>query len=298
MLERSTSVLRFRSEQMPTAVVPQPPHSVSRQPGTTTIGSGSSPARFMREPWPICEAPPALQRPLKRRLWCAALAGTGLRSHTCNPEVLGRAMFRLGIFRTALIVGCGLVAACAERSPPVAPAAPPAATKQIYVVVERGQSLDQIAQTYRVGKDDIIAANQLKPPYRLKLGTVLAIPVAVTETVEPAALRSTPDTPPRAVAKPDTSLRATVRPDRATSAPAPVRRAKPKAMGQAVISLDDPEPAQRGTRKPSSSDPEVISLDDPAPARGGTSNSSTPPAGASSDAASPRISIPGSALEP
>jgi LysM repeat protein len=210
----------------------------------------------------------------------------------------GYAMFRLGIFWTALIVGCGLVAACAERSPPVVPAAPPAATKQIHVVVERGQSLDRIAQTYRVAKDDIIAANQLKPPYRLKPGTVLAIPVVATETAEPAALRPNPDTPPRAAAKPDTSLRAAVKPDRATSVPTPVRRAKPKALEQAVIPLDDPAPAQRGTKRPSSSDPEVIPLDDPAPARGGTSNSSTPPDGASSDAAGSRISFPGSAPEP
>ncbi len=184
-------------------------------------------------------------------------------------------MFRLGIFRTALIVGCGLVAACAERSPPVAPATPPAATKQIHVVVERGQSLDRIAQTYRVAKDDIIAANQLKPPYSLKPGTVLAISVVATEAAEPTALRPNPDTPPRVVAKPDTSLRAAVKPDRATSAPAPARRTKPKALEQAVIPLDDPAPARRGTL-----------------------NSSTLPAGASSDAASPRISFPGSALEP
>ena len=207
-------------------------------------------------------------------------------------------MFRLGIFRTALIVGCGLVAACAERSPPVTPAAPPAATKQIHVVVERGQSLDRIAQTYRVAKGDIIAANQLKPPYRLKPGTVLAIPVAVTETAEPAALRPIPDTPPRVVAKPDISLRAAVKPDRATSAPTPMQRTKPKPLEQAVIPLDDPALAQRDTRKPPSSDQEVIPLDDPAPAWGGTSNSSTPPDGASSDAAGSRISFPGSALEP
>jgi LysM repeat protein len=207
-------------------------------------------------------------------------------------------MFRLGISRTALIVGCGLVAACAERSPPVIPAAPPAATKQIHVVIERGQSLDRIAQTYRVAKGDIIAANQLKPPYRLKSGTVLAIPVVATETAEPAALRPNPDTPPHPAVKPDTSLRAAAKPDRATPAPTPARRARPKALEQTVIPLDDPAPVQRGTRKPSSSDPEVISLDDPAPARGGTSNSSTPPAGASSDAANPRISFPGSAPEP
>jgi LysM repeat protein len=207
-------------------------------------------------------------------------------------------MFRLGIFRTALIMGCGLVAACAQRPPPVTPAAPPAATKQIHVVVERGQSLDRIAQTYRVAKDDIIAANQLKPPYRLKPGTVLVIPAVVTETAEPAAIRPQPDTPSRAAAKRDTSLHAAAKPDRATSTPTPVRRAKPKALEQAVIPLDDPEPAQRGTKRPSSSNQEVIPLDDPAPAQRGTSNLSPPLAGASSDAAGSRISFPESAPEP
>ena len=86
-------------------------------------------------------------------------------------------MFRLSIYQTALIMGCGIVGACAESPPAVAPAAPPAATKPIYMVVERGQSLDRIAQMFHVARDDIIAANQLKPPYRVRPGTVLAIPV-------------------------------------------------------------------------------------------------------------------------
>src|SRR3954454_15335002 len=112
-------------------------------------------------------------------------------------------MFRLGIYRTALIVGCCLVAACAERPPAVAPAAPPAAAKSIYVVVARGQSLDRIAQTYHVAKNDIITANRLKPPYRLKPGTVLAVPVVATEAAEPAGTRPKPDIPLRSAAKPD-----------------------------------------------------------------------------------------------
>ena len=103
-------------------------------------------------------------------------------------------MFRLGIDWTAVIVSCDLIAACAERSPAMPPAPPPAAAKPIYVVVERGQSLDQIAQTYRVAKDDIIAANQLKPPYRLKPGTVLAVPIVATGVAEPAARGSKPGT--------------------------------------------------------------------------------------------------------
>jgi LysM repeat protein len=206
-------------------------------------------------------------------------------------------MVWLNIYRTALIVGCGLVAACTERPPAVAPAAPPAAAKPIYVVVARGQSLDRIAQTYRVPKDDIIAANQLKPPYRLKPGTVLAIPIVATEAAKPEAIRPKPDILPRSVAKPQKHLRAAAQSDRNTSVPTPVRRKNPKALEQAVIPLDDPAPAQSSTKEPSSSPQEVIPLDDPAPAQRATSNSSTSLVGASPDAAGPHILFPGSAPE-
>src|SRR4051794_17053142 len=148
-------------------------------------------------------------------------------------------MLQRSIYRIALIMGCGLVAACAERPPAVTPAAPPAAAKPIYVVVARGQSLDRIAQTYHVAKDDIITANQLKPPYRLKPGTVLAIPVVATAAAEPAGTRPKPGIPPGLAAKQDGN----------TSAPTPVRRKKPKALEQAVIPLDDSTPAQSSTKK-------------------------------------------------
>jgi LysM repeat protein len=148
-------------------------------------------------------------------------------------------MLQLGVYRTALIVACGLVAACAERPSPAPPAAAPAAKKQIYVFVQRGQSLDQLAQTYRVAKDDIIAANQLKPPYSLKPGTVLTIPAAIAEPALPQAA---------------------ARPDRAISSPTPRRRTKPNASGKAVIPLDDPVPTQLGTSK--SSTPPVAASSD------------------------------------
>lgn len=132
-------------------------------------------------------------------------------------------MSQLSIFRLAWILGTGaLVAACADRPAPVTPAvAPPMpAAKQIYVVVERGQSLDRIAQIYRVAKQDIIAANQLKPPYELKPGTVLAMP----------AQPSKPSEPPR---------RATPGPDqRATAVPDAPRQTTPKRQPPKVIPLD------------------------------------------------------------
>src|SRR5258708_19633635 len=46
-----------------------------------------------------------------------------------------------------------------------------------FVVVERGQSLESIARTYRVAKRDIIETNHLAVPYNLKPGTQLEVPL-------------------------------------------------------------------------------------------------------------------------
>ena len=85
-------------------------------------------------------------------------------------------MHQVGIFRAALILGCGALAACADRPVPGAPAAAPAApaASQIYVVVERGQSLDRIAQAYRVATEYRGHLNPLP-----LTGPVLQMPSAV-----------------------------------------------------------------------------------------------------------------------
>src|SRR6266513_5135272 len=46
-----------------------------------------------------------------------------------------------------------------------------------FVTVRAGQSLGGIAETNHVSKQAIIAANHLSPPYKLKIGEVLKIPV-------------------------------------------------------------------------------------------------------------------------
>ena len=91
-----------------------------------------------------------------------------------------------GVFRVALVLGTSALLACTDRPATPAVAPPMPAVKQIYVVVERGQSLDRIAQMYRVAKQDIIAANQLKPPYELKPGTVLAMPASPAQPLKDA----------------------------------------------------------------------------------------------------------------
>jgi LysM repeat protein len=135
----------------------------------------------------------------------------------------------IGNFRAALILGCGVLAACAERPAPVVPAAAPAAPtpNQISVVVGRGQSLDLIAKAYRVDKQEIIAANNLKPPYALKPGTILRMPL----TAVPPAKQTTKPKPTPAgatAAKPDRSIE--------TAAPGPSGR--PKRPPLEVIPLD------------------------------------------------------------
>ncbi len=107
-----------------------------------------------------------------------------------QPAVHGgdNQMTRLGTLSAVLLIG--LLASCAEQSPPVEPAKPaPSAAETIYVFVQRGQTLKQIAHTYGVAPQDIIAANNLKPPYNLKPGTALAIqfPAETEQKAKPPA---------------------------------------------------------------------------------------------------------------
>lgn len=71
-----------------------------------------------------------------------------------------------------------------------------------YVVVEHGQSLQRIAQTYRVRMRDIIAANNLAPPYSLPPGTLLEVAIdAATRAAHAAKSRSKRDLAAKASAK-------------------------------------------------------------------------------------------------
>jgi murein DD-endopeptidase MepM/ murein hydrolase activator NlpD len=112
------------------------------------------------------------------------------------------------------VAGVGLLAACAiepQTAAPVflrgagpeggegavaAPLAPPQARR---IVVRPGQSLGRIAQDYRVSKGAIIAANHLKPPYKLEAGQRLVIPGAAPPPAH-LAIVSAPLPPPPAPA--------------------------------------------------------------------------------------------------
>ena len=104
----------------------------------------------------------------------------------------------LGLRCGLLALGCVAVAACSHDPGPAAPVASgePARAGHIYLMVDRGQTLDRIAQTYRVAKQDIIAANNLTPPYTLRPGTMLEIPLAAP----PAAATASKAPPKRAAA--------------------------------------------------------------------------------------------------
>jgi murein DD-endopeptidase MepM/ murein hydrolase activator NlpD len=135
-------------------------------------------------------------------------------------------MSRCGFFGAALALTCGtLLAACVQdpqKSAPVDTSAhPPAAPEETsYIVVQRGQSLGRIAETYHVPQQAIIAANHLAPPYRLNAGARLAIPGSETQ-------------PTQNTKEVASSAARSARPAQATQAK--IRHAEPQ-----VIPLDDP----------------------------------------------------------
>jgi LysM repeat protein len=94
----------------------------------------------------------------------------------------------------ALILACSGLVACADAPNRPAPvflnggpgmtaarsaAAKPATPESRVVVVGPGQSLGEIAEANHVPKQAIIAANHLSPPYKLKNGQMLRLPVSV-----------------------------------------------------------------------------------------------------------------------
>ena len=116
----------------------------------------------------------------------------------------------------AAAVLAGLVAGCAgdpQNAAPVflkgagpdpAQAAPPPSLPRApprRIVVRPGQSLGRIAYEYRVSERAIIAANRLKPPYKIETGQHLLIPGAAAPPVRMAAAAPPPGvSPPLAAA--------------------------------------------------------------------------------------------------
>ena len=125
----------------------------------------------------------------------------------------------------AVIIACLAASGCSNSSMPekVAPSPPVQTGGNIVVVVQRGQSLDQIAKEYQASKSDIIAANHLSSPYTLKPGTFLQVPVKVAGQAATVAKQ------------PTQSDAAETKAARSTEA---ATKAKPKAKQLEPIPLD------------------------------------------------------------
>src|SRR5260221_6895496 len=107
----------------------------------------------------------------------------------------------------AALAAIGFVAACEAPTPTVlndvapdvaAPSpntpkqAPVADREARQIVVEAGQSLSRIAVKYGMPRRAIIAANNLTPPYKIKIGQQLMIPSADGPPPAPAIVGSPP----------------------------------------------------------------------------------------------------------
>ncbi len=93
-----------------------------------------------------------------------------------------RAIVRAAVCTTMCfaLASCGWLPALQRSvaSPEVRAPLPEPGRAAFYVAVERGQTIDQIAKTYRVAERDIVVANHLRSPYKLRVGVLLEVPLA------------------------------------------------------------------------------------------------------------------------
>jgi LysM repeat protein len=191
------------------------------------------------------------------------------------------------------IAAIGLVAACAAvpptpaasngvapevaaPSPDIPKEAPVAKREARHIVVRAGQSLSRIAAEYGMPQRTIIAANDLTPPYKIKIGQQLLIPDADEPSPAPSAVGSPPpeviplDRPalPGSAAPPPTT--ATANPMQPTVVPA----VKPVAVA-----------APAGDKSPEASPAPVAAA--PTTTSAASGGSAEPPAPATTAAAPP-----------
>jgi LysM repeat protein len=184
---------------------------------------------------------PDLTRPLNRAaIWGMSLFGPTL-SRRPQWAYGDRDMKRGRQYGVAsFLLSCGVLAACSDEPIRPAPvflnggpgmaatrssAAKPATPDSRFVVVGPGQSLGGIAEANHVPKQAIIAANHLSPPYKLKNGQMLRLPVSVA-VLAPSRDKAT------AVAS-GRSRHSTVLAD---------TRSSKHVAPEEVIQLDDPTP--------------------------------------------------------
>jgi murein DD-endopeptidase MepM/ murein hydrolase activator NlpD len=112
----------------------------------------------------------------------------------------------------ALVAMVGLLAACAGRAP--GPPLGPQTAEPVTVIVQRGDTLLGIARRHGVSLSPLAAANGLAPPYVIRPGQVLSVPVsgvplapAVAASPSGSSLGVTGQVPghPTAIAAPPTA---------------------------------------------------------------------------------------------
>ena len=227
---------------------------------------------------------------------------------------------RLGLARAAMVVIlAGLVAGCVGPSEPAPvylrgagepviapmPGAPPA----LQVIVKRGQTLDGYAYTYHVPKSAIIAANGLRPPYKLEAGRRLTIPRGAVQqamTPSPSAARLW-STPPAIVSEAPQQQAAIPPPPRSPEAiatPVPASHPPQTIFTTPIQPLPpvQPMPAEVKTQpatppsSPAKVEPDIIPLDGPPIAKqaeaGPLKPPATPPQQAPTQPAPPQAAVP------
>ena len=187
--------------------------------------------------------------------------------------------------RLTLVLLCSGMAACTEFWSGPAPvyvnggtgattnrsAANATTPDNLFVTVRPGQSLGGIAEANHISKQAIIAANQLSPPYKLKIGQHLAITFAA---VDPKAMRHKTAAASPARFRQSTSIADTRWPG----------RAKRAALEEKIPLDDPPSPSTAATPVPSGPTPLPSAPASPSCSIGsggtvcGSSLSRTPPA--------------------
>ena len=131
------------------------------------------------------------------------------------------------------------------------------------IVVKHGQTLGGVAETFHVPARAIIAANNLMPPFELKVGQRLVIP-DMTGGATPAKATPPRDTRPTVGADADGKMQPLRRPKRPSPEESPL--ADPPLVSSAPTSSAPTTPessAQQPQRRPKRPPPEEIPLDDP-----------------------------------
>ncbi len=119
---------------------------------------------------------------------------------------------RRGFVASSAVVFVWLLAACSARLDGPAPVIGGVPEQQpASVIVQRGQTLSGIAQTYHVPMRAVAAANPLSPPYRIEVGRTLLIPapdgpVPSSASASVAALSASPNPEIAAAPRPPAAI--------------------------------------------------------------------------------------------